>query len=526
LSSAASAGLSEAGLLRFAELIEARLGLRFDSSSLEELTVILRARMRALRCAATDAYLQRLEAAESMNEELRELAAKLTTGETYFFRSPEQFTVFTGVALPRLVRTQPARQIRILSAGCATGEEPYSLAMTLRELGESAPAHFSIVGLDVNPESIAKARRARYSAWSMRSMPPGCLKRYFRRERNQFLLDERVRAMVRFEERNLALEDYDFWRPCSFDLIFCRNVTMYLSVRALGEVVARFARVLTPDGFLFLSHAEPLRGLSQAFQVEHAHGAYYYVLRDPNPSLARKIAVPAPGSSTSNTVPMLASPRTRDSLVTAALPASVRDAECSSASFINSPSPALRVSEAIAPLPGLKGGAELQPSLSRSAALMEAERFDEALATLEALPPESRDDPDVLLLMAIILMELGKLEGAAQVCATLIVLNDLNATAHYLNALCHEQSGRRPEAVESYHLGVYLDREFSLPHLRLGLIFRREGDFRSARRELQNAAILLEREDPARIALFGGGFSRGTLINLCASELRLCEGPN
>jgi chemotaxis protein methyltransferase CheR len=95
-----------------------------------------------------------------------------------------------------------------------------------------------------------------------------------------------------------------------------------------------------------------------------------------------------------------------------------------------------------------------------------------------------------------------------------------------LNALCHEQGGRRAVAVESYRLGVYLDQEFAMPHLRLGLMFRREGDFCSARRELQNAAILLEREDVARIMLFGGGFSRSSLINLCASELRLCEGSN
>ncbi len=85
--------------------------------------------------------------------------------------------------------------------------------------------------------------------------------------------------MVRFEERSIAREDYQFWQPHRFDIIFCRNVIMYLSTRVLGEVIARFARALAPDGFLFLSHAEPLRGISQAFHVEHAQGAFYYVLR-------------------------------------------------------------------------------------------------------------------------------------------------------------------------------------------------------------------------------------------------------
>ena len=95
----------------------------------------------------------------------------------------------------------------------------------------------------------------------MRATPPGCMKRYFRRERQQFVLNDCVRTMVRFEERNLALEDRDFWQPRSFDIIFCRNVVMYVSARALGELIARFARVLAPDGFLFLGHAEPLHGI-------------------------------------------------------------------------------------------------------------------------------------------------------------------------------------------------------------------------------------------------------------------------
>jgi chemotaxis protein methyltransferase CheR len=505
------AAIDETNLLRFAELIERRLGLHFDGSSLKELTVILRARMRALHCSSFDVYLRRLEAARSMHEELRELAAEITLGETYFFRSPEQFAVFSELALPRLTLTQPARQILILSAGCATGEEPYSLAMTLRGLGPSAPARVSILGLDVNPESITKARRGRYSAWAMRAMPPAWLKKYFRRDWNQYVLDEGVRAMVRFEERNLALEDRNFWQPRSFDLIFCRNVTMYLSARALGEVVARFARVLAPDGFLFLSQTEPLRGISQAFHVEHAHGAFYYVLRAASDKLAG--APRAPDQS-------------RDSLATSILSASPPSFRLTPAISARFPPEAPSAAKPSAHPLDLRRLTEQRPSLSLGAALMNAERFDEALATLEALPPADRGDPDVLLLTAIILTERGQLDQAAQLCASLLALDDLNAAAHYLTALCHEQAGRRAAAVDSYRVDVYLDRAFAMPHLRLGLMFRREGDLPSARRELQNASMLLTQEDPARVLLFGGGFSRSTLIDLCASELRLCEEAN
>jgi chemotaxis protein methyltransferase CheR len=237
---------------------------------------------------------------------------------------------------------------------------------------------------------------------------------------------------VRFDERNLALEDHNFWQPRSFDLVFCRNVTMYLSARALGEVVARFARVLAPDGFLFLSHTEPLRGIPQAFHVEHAHGAFYYVLHAANDKPAG--APRGPDQS-------------HDSLATSILSASAPSFSPSfrltAATSARCPPETPGVGKPSAYPLDLRHLTEQPPSLNLGAALMNAERFDEALGTLEALPPADRSDPDVLLLTAMILMERGKLDQAAQLCASLLALDDLNAAAHYLTALCHEQAGRR-----------------------------------------------------------------------------------
>src|SRR4029077_13947221 len=119
--------IGDAKLTRFAELIEERLGLQYSGSSLGELQATLTARMRALQCRSFDAYFKRLESDVSMHEELRELAAMLTIGETYFFRIPEQLKVFCEVAIPRLMQRDPDRPIRILCAGCSTGEEPYPL---------------------------------------------------------------------------------------------------------------------------------------------------------------------------------------------------------------------------------------------------------------------------------------------------------------------------------------------------------------------------------------------------------------
>ncbi len=517
--------IGDAKVARFAELIEERLGLQYVGSSLDELRAIVVARMRALQCRSFESYMERLKSSMASHDELRELASELTIGETYFFRSPEQLSVFSEVTLPRLTRIDHARPIRILSAGCSTGEEPYTLAMTLRELGPLAPADVSILAIDINPEALDKARRGRYSAWAMRATPPQCVEKYFHRERSQFALDEGVQAMVQFEERSLAVEDDQFWQPHRFDIVFCRNVIMYLSARVVREVIARFARVLAPDGFLFLSHAEPLRGISQAFQVEYAEGAFYYTLR--NAGAAATLSPRAwPVSHRKDTFqpPLRSVSRVRP--VTSVLPAlslrpgSIERSTLAASCAIATPA----VAESAAPSPAEMNPSAKGASLSLGAALMKAEQYDEALAALEALTTADRLDPDVLLLRAIIQVERGKLDEAAELCALLLSLDGLNAAAHYLTALCHEHGGRRASAIDSYRVGVYLDSAFAMPHLRLGLMFRREGDLPGARRELQNASMLLAQEDPARVLLFGGGFSRSTLIDLCASELRLCEG--
>jgi chemotaxis protein methyltransferase CheR len=125
--------------------------------------------------------------------------------------------------------------------------------------------------------------------------------------------------------------------------------------------------------------------------------------------------------------------------------------------------------------------------------------------------------------MTKLLIDLGNLDRASEISLLLVARDDLNAAAHYLMALCHELSERRQAAIASYRVGIFLDRSFAMPHLRLGMMFRRDGDLIGARRELENAAGLMAHEDPARLLLFSGGFSRHTLLELCDSELRLCE---
>jgi chemotaxis protein methyltransferase CheR len=151
---------------------------------------------------------------------------------------------------------------------------------------------------------------------------------------------------------------------------------------------------------------------------------------------------------------------------------------------------------------------------------LRSERFEDALKVLNELPKESRKDPDAELLRAAILTNSGRVAEAEIICSAVLARDGLNAGAHYVAALCHEHSGNTNSAKEFDEIAIYLDPHFAMPHLHLGLLAKKSGDPDSAKRELGRAIGLLATEDAARILLFGGGFSRDALMQLCRGELR------
>ncbi len=194
-------------LERFRATVERLLGLKFDDNRLESLADALE-RLAAGR--SPELYLQRLDGATPGSDDVRALARELTVGETYFFRNIDQFHAFAEVVLPeRLAANASSRRLRLLSAGCASGEEPYSLSMLVRPRVDPS-WDVTIVGIDVNSRrrSSACAALGRYSSWSLRETPADVQARWFSKIGHEFALSDTIRRAVRFEERNLA-ESHD-----------------------------------------------------------------------------------------------------------------------------------------------------------------------------------------------------------------------------------------------------------------------------------------------------------------------------
>src|SRR6185503_12342478 len=158
--------------------------------------------------------------------------------------------------------------------------------------------------------------------------------------------------------------------------------------------------------------------------------------------------------------------------------------------------------------------AAARPDLAPVIESLQRERFSEALGLWHALPSGAVTDPEALLLRAALLTHSGQLDVAERMCAELLELDELNAGAHYLLALCREGAGDRAAAIDHDQVAVYLDPAFAMPRLHMGLLARRAGQRELARRELGLALPLLQREDAARLLLFGGGFNRDTLAAL------------
>jgi chemotaxis protein methyltransferase CheR len=270
-------------IVRFRAALASQLGLAFDDQRLPQLSEVLEERVAA-HGGDAEAYLDGLER-DALSDELASIARRVTVPETYFFRHGQQFDALRAIS-SRYYR--PSGPPRVLSAGCASGEEAYSLVMALRELWPDREP--SVVAVDINPAILERARAGRYSAWSLRETPQLSQGRWFRQEGREFVLDDAIRRSVRFVRANLASDEpSELLAPGCFDVIFCRNVLMYFTPDKFRAAVRRLSRALVPEGHLFLGSAETLRGISHDFHLRHTHEAFYYQRKS-----QRELSQPAP----------------------------------------------------------------------------------------------------------------------------------------------------------------------------------------------------------------------------------------
>ncbi len=279
------------------ELVEKESGIVLGPGNQAQIREVLRERMRALALSDPYEYVLRvLDPAKGIAERGK-LVTGLTVGETGFFRTPEHFLALRDRILPGYIAAGARLPLRIWSAGCSTGEEPYSIAIAAVEAFRGRFLRpVSVLATDIRPEFLETARQGIYPLAALRHLPFPHYMEYFRPlDETRVRVSDEVRALVTFEEGNLARFAVGPEAAGPFNIVFCRNVMIYFRPETTRRIVAKIHKSLVEGGVLFLGHSETMWGISNDFRLERHGGGFYY--RKGGPPDGRERAAGAPAAA-------------------------------------------------------------------------------------------------------------------------------------------------------------------------------------------------------------------------------------
>jgi chemotaxis protein methyltransferase CheR len=270
-------------LVRIRDLIYQVAGIFHPDTKLRLLFDRCTRRMKEVKASSLREYFEHLTVRATQQTELIALLDEITIGETSFFRSQPQLDAVRNIILPKIVQAKaelPIRRIRVWSAGCSTGEEPYALSMLIHEeLQQFNDWSVEILATDLNERSLARARNASYGAHSTRYLPLRYQQKYFTPNGDELQVHRSVRKYVTFSRLNLS-DDAQMAGMKGMDLIFCCNVLIYFDIASKRRVLAHFYKNLLPHGYLVLGQTESLYGVNDQFRLIHFPGATAYVRAD------------------------------------------------------------------------------------------------------------------------------------------------------------------------------------------------------------------------------------------------------
>jgi chemotaxis protein methyltransferase CheR len=258
--------MSDEDFQRIRRLVRERLGIALAESKRELVYGRLSRRLRALKLHEFSAYLQHIETGDA--DELQHFCNAITTNLTSFFRESHHFEFLAQQLLPELERSRGNKaRLRIWSAGCSTGEEPYSIAMVLLEsMPDLRGRDVRILATDIDTNVLAHARDGLYGSERLEKMDSGRVQRWFERapDGQKFMVRDELKQLISFRTLNL-MSDWPMQRP--IDVIFCRNVMIYFDRDTQRQIVARMAALQRPDDHLILGHSESLLQVSKQYRL-------------------------------------------------------------------------------------------------------------------------------------------------------------------------------------------------------------------------------------------------------------------
>lgn len=420
--------------------------------------------------------------------ELQRLAELTLNHETFFFRNMPHMRALREVILPEIHQRKPrGLPLRIWSAGCATGEEPYSLAITaLETFSASFSRPIEIWATDLSEAALAKARLGSYRGRALSNVTPEVRVRYFEPRGDAWVVNERLRKLVHFEQLNL-LEPFPP-RAQGVDIIFCQNVTIYFQLATCRALIDRFYHSLDRGGVLFLGFSETLWNVHNGFRLQERLGSFVYY-KEPFPRNAAPPKPPTPAPSTNQ-------PSTPPVVTRTASPS--RDLRTRPLPSLDPPPPRGGQPDAgtqAAPAAHTPTTSDLD-IVQQGHALLAAGRVEEALDMLVRVPLDGPHAPQAVALIARAHANRGDLDLAVAEARRAIELDSLTTEAYLLLGILYAQQGQLPSAVQHLERARYLDPYAPLISFHLAEMYRQLHRRDAALREYRNTLRKLMAHPP------------------------------
>ncbi len=463
--------LSQADYLRFRALILAKSGLFFHEQKRVELSLGLHKALAAEEQPLTlDQYYTLLTKTDTPDGQaaFNRLVNLLTIGETYFFRDEAQFDALLNHVLPSIIQRKRVQadklgvrpQLRLWSAGCATGEEPYSLAMLLHQLLPDLDQwHILILASDVNTRVLQQAQQAVYTEWSFRERRALNLRpRYFVERETKYHLIEPIRELVTFTYLNLIDDSYPSAKNNTFsmDVILCRNVTIYFNEETTQQVINKFYDALTSEGWLVTGHSEASLTLYNAFQLRRFRNTSLYQKSQPTVEIAPRKRPAPPVKLPSFTPPPPVVPK---------------------------------------PLPPQPLPDQTKP-YSLTEGVLDRDSLNQAVQQLEVRVKQHPQDGPSHSLLGRLYADKGMLRQAKHYTQRAIKLDPLLIEPYITLASIYQQENDLQMAITQLKKAAYLDNTSPVLYFNLAMLYHKTNQMRQARRTFEIVIKLLEKLSP------------------------------
>ena len=451
----------------FQNLISQETGIYFSHDRKQHLQMALDERLVKGDYGSYRDYYHFIQSHPHREAEVRHLITLITVGETSFFRNAPHFEALRNLVLPEIIeRKRKSRKIiRIWSAGCSRGSEPYSIAMALQEtLPSPQDWSISIFATDINHHVLDFAQKGVYTLRDLSNVPEEYIQRYFHKSDQHYQVVDQIKKHVKFSYHNLAKSSFRSPEVESLDIVFCRNVTIYFDLQTTKRIVEQFYDCLSDGGYLFIGHAETLWQITDKYELIECPQTYIY-------------------KKTKERI------KTKNSSLLVSMPGTLSDPIRPKLPVPNVPEKKGRILEDVVHEKPSSAHPQVKDCLAQATALANQAQYEEAIKQLGMALKE----------------------------------DSLCLEAYYLLGVLYYNAGLFDQAIAQFKKVVYIDPGVALSYFNLGNIYLHQKKINKAKKEFENVVKFLEKRQPEEIVEFSDDFTSDYLLRACESNLTKIE---